>query len=158
MELVRRAPTQIEDLQRLSVMTPKQIHRHAHGVLHAIQEGLHAPSQRAPQADPESENVRDRYDRLHTWRKKRARARGVESDVILTRKGALGSRSSPPVHPRRTGAHHGPRPLAAANVRGRDSGTAISRHPLAGLHLRRISAIAAAAATMKDPAQAGSTR
>ena len=25
----------------------------------------------------------DRYDCLHTWRKKRARARGVESDVIL---------------------------------------------------------------------------
>jgi ribonuclease D len=29
--------------------------------------------------------VRDRYDRLHTWRKDRARARGVESDVILPR-------------------------------------------------------------------------
>jgi ribonuclease D len=54
-------------------------------VLHAIQEGLHAPAQRAPQADREPDDVRDRYDRLHTWRKDRARARGVESDVILPR-------------------------------------------------------------------------
>jgi len=27
--------------------------------------------------------VQNRYDRLHTWRKDRARLRGVESDVIL---------------------------------------------------------------------------
>ncbi len=66
-------------------MTPEQIHRHTHGVLHAVQQGLHAPAQRAPQADRESDDVRDRYDRLHTWRKERARARGVESDVILPR-------------------------------------------------------------------------
>jgi ribonuclease D len=66
-------------------MTSDQIHRHGRGVLHAIQEGLHAPAQRAPQADREPDEVRDRYDRLHTWRKDRARARGVESDVILPR-------------------------------------------------------------------------
>jgi ribonuclease D len=66
-------------------MTPDQIHRHAHGVLHAIQQGLQAPAQRPPRADREPDVVRDRYDRLHTWRKDRARARGVESDVILPR-------------------------------------------------------------------------
>ena len=85
MELARRAPRHAAELQGLPGMTPEQIHRHAHGVLHAIQEGLHAPAQRAPQADRESDDVRDRYDRLHTWRKERARARGVESDVILPR-------------------------------------------------------------------------
>jgi ribonuclease D len=84
-ELARRAPSRAEDLQGLPGMTPEQIHRHANGVLHAIQQGLHAPAQRAPQADRESDDVRDRYDRLHTWRKQRARARGVESDVILPR-------------------------------------------------------------------------
>jgi ribonuclease D len=85
MELARRAPRHAEDLQGLPGMTPDQIHRHAQGVLLAIQQGLHAPAQRAPQADRESDEVRDRYDRLHTWRKNRARARGVESDVILPR-------------------------------------------------------------------------
>ena len=85
MELVRRAPTRTEDLKRLSGMTPRQVHRHARGVLQAIQEGLHAPPQSPPQANRESYAVRDRFDRLHTWRKRRAKARGVESDVILPR-------------------------------------------------------------------------
>jgi len=85
MELARRAPCHAEELQSLPGMTPEQIRRHAHGLLHAIQDGLHAPAQRAPQSDREPDEVRDRYDRLHTWRKERARARGVESDVILPR-------------------------------------------------------------------------
>ena len=85
MELARRAPSRAEDLQDVPGMTPEQIHRHAHGVLHAVQQGLHAPVRHAPQLDRESDDVRDRYDRLHTWRKERARARGVESDVILPR-------------------------------------------------------------------------
>ncbi len=89
MELVRRAPTCAEDLQTVPGMTPDQIRRHGHAVLHAVQQGLHAPGQRAPQADRESDEVRDRYDRLHTWRKERARARGVESDVILPRTALL---------------------------------------------------------------------
>ena len=72
-------------LQGLFGMTPRQIRRHAHGVLHAVQEGLHARPQRPPQTNRESDVVRDRYNRLHTWRKNRARARGVESDVILPR-------------------------------------------------------------------------
>jgi ribonuclease D len=85
MELARRAPRHAEELQGLPGMTPEQIRRHAHGLLDAVQQGLRAPAQRAPQADPESDDVCDRYDRLHTWRKARARARGVESDVILPR-------------------------------------------------------------------------
>lgn len=85
MELARRAPCHVEDLRSVPGMTPEQIHRHAQGVLHAIQEGLHAPAQRPPQAERESDDVRDRYDRLRTWRKERARARGVESDVIIPR-------------------------------------------------------------------------
>ena len=32
-----------KDLQGISGMTPKQIRRHRHGLLHAIQEGLHGP-------------------------------------------------------------------------------------------------------------------
>jgi|KBSMisStaDraftv2_1062788.scaffolds.fasta_scaffold33726_2 ribonuclease D len=85
MELARRAPQRAEELQSVPGMTPEQIHRYGHGVLDAIQQGLRAPAQRAPQVDREPDEVRERYDRLHTWRKDRARARGVESDVILPR-------------------------------------------------------------------------
>jgi len=85
LELARRAPRHVDDLRSLPGMAAEHIHRHGHGVLHAVLQGLHAPAPRAPQADRESDEVRDRYDRLHTWRKHRARARGVESDVILPR-------------------------------------------------------------------------
>ena len=54
-------------------------------MLQAIEAGLSAPGLRAPQAEREPEDVQDRYDRLHTWRKNRAKLRGVESDVILPR-------------------------------------------------------------------------
>ena len=85
MALVRLAPRDAESLKGVPGMTPDQIQRHAHGVLEAIQQGLEAPAQRPPQAEREPDEVRNRYDRLHTWRKDRAKARGVESDVILPR-------------------------------------------------------------------------
>jgi ribonuclease D len=85
MELARRAPRNETDLRTVPGMTPDQARRHAEGVLHAIEAGLGAPGLRAPQAEREPEDVQDRYDRLHTWRKNRAKLRGVESDVILPR-------------------------------------------------------------------------
>jgi ribonuclease D len=85
LELALRAPRRVEDLRGVPGMTPEQIRRHAAGVLHAVQQGLDAPPAIAPDLAREDDDVRDRYDRLHTWRKERARARGVESDVILPR-------------------------------------------------------------------------
>ena len=45
--------------------------------------GGQAPPVRPPVTEREPDEVRDRYDRLRQWRKKRAQVRGVESDVIL---------------------------------------------------------------------------
>ena len=128
MELVLRAPIHAKDLQGISGMTPKQIRRHRHGLLHAIQEGLHGPPQHPPQVDPESDDVVDRYDCLHTWRKKRARARGVESDVILSRAALWDLARRPPRTHGETGGHHRLWSLAAGKVRGRDSGATVWRH------------------------------
>jgi ribonuclease D len=85
LELARRAPHQIEDLQGLPGLTPEQTRRHADAVLRAVQQGLETPAPVAPQSVREDDDVLDRYDRLHTWRKERARARGVDSDVIVPR-------------------------------------------------------------------------
>jgi ribonuclease D len=85
MELARRSPRRVEELHGVPGLTPDQIHRHGHGVVAAVAQGLEAPGQRAPQVVREPEEVQERYDRLHTWRKERAKARGVESDVILPR-------------------------------------------------------------------------
>ncbi len=85
LELARRAPRSAADLQAVPGMTPDQVRRHEQGVLQAIEAGLSAPGLHAPQATREPDDVQDRYDRLHTWRKNRAKLRGVESDVILPR-------------------------------------------------------------------------
>jgi ribonuclease D len=85
MELTRRAPRRQEELRGVPGMSPDQVRRHGVALLHAIEKGLQAPAQYPPREAREPEEVRDRYDRLHTWRKDRARARGVESDVIVPR-------------------------------------------------------------------------
>ena len=67
-------------------MTPEQVHRYGQRRVGGDSTGTPRPRPSAPpQVDREPDEVRDRYDRLHTWRKDRARARGVESDVILPR-------------------------------------------------------------------------
>ena len=99
MELALRAPRRAEDLQGVTGMTSDQIHHRAHGVLQAVQQGLDAPAQHAPQVHREPDEVQDRYDHLHTWRKNRARARGVESDVILPRTALWNLARRPPRTP-----------------------------------------------------------
>ena len=85
LELARRAPRHTEELRRVPGMTSDQTRRHTPALLRAIEQGLQAPPQHASREARDLKDVRDRYDRLHTWRKKRARARGVESDVIVPR-------------------------------------------------------------------------
>ena len=85
MDLATRAPRRVEDLAAAGGLTPDQVRRHGGAVLSAITAGLDAPPRYAPPIERESDEVRERYDRLHTWRKERAKARGVESDVILPR-------------------------------------------------------------------------
>jgi ribonuclease D len=85
LELTRHAPRDTAALQAVPGMTPELLRRFGPGVLQAIEQGLAAPPPRAPEVSREPEAVQDRYDRLHNWRKLRARQRGVESDVILPR-------------------------------------------------------------------------
>jgi len=85
LELARHAPRSTDDLRTIAGMTPPQIGRHGRQLLQAIEQGLQAPGLRPPRGEREPDEVRDRYDLLHTWRKNRAKVRGVESDVILPR-------------------------------------------------------------------------
>ena len=85
LELARRAPRHVGDLKGIPGLSPDQIQRYGTGVLQAIEHGLVAQIPSQPQMDREPDEVRDRYEHLHTWRKERARKRGVESDVILPR-------------------------------------------------------------------------
>lgn len=96
LELARRAPARIDDLSAVPGMTPGQLHRHGPALLAAIQHGLRAPAPPAPIVEVPPDEVLARYDRLHQWRKTRANARGVESDVILPRTTLRGLSERPP--------------------------------------------------------------
>lgn len=85
MEIAQHCPRSAEDLRALSGMTPGQMERHAHALLQAVQHGLAAEPPHPPRQPREADDVRERYERLHLWRKRKAQARGVESDVIVPR-------------------------------------------------------------------------
>jgi len=85
LEIARTCPRTAAELQELPGMTPAQMRRHSAGLLQAVRRGRsEPPPHQLPQAR-ESESVRERFDRLQQWRKRKARARGVESDVIVPR-------------------------------------------------------------------------
>ncbi len=86
LELAQELPRNQDDLHHIYGMTNGQVRRYGDKVLTAIKRGLNAPLPAYPrrhQRPPEA--VLIRYEQLHNWRKQRARARGVESDVIISR-------------------------------------------------------------------------
>ena len=85
LEIARACPAESEALAAVRGMTAAQMRRHAAALLRAVKRGLAAQPPRAPHVEREPDDVRERYEALHQWRKKTAQARGVESDVILTR-------------------------------------------------------------------------
>jgi ribonuclease D len=84
-EIARVQPATLEALEPLSGMTPAQIRRHGMKLLQALRRGQAAGPLRPPHTEREPDSVRERYELLHQWRKRRALARGVESDVIVPR-------------------------------------------------------------------------
>jgi ribonuclease D len=85
MAVARRSPQAAAEFQGLPGMTERQIQRHGSGLLNAVQRGLKAAPLRPPRPALEPDEVRERYEKLRQWRKQKAQARGVESDVILPR-------------------------------------------------------------------------
>lgn len=85
-ELAELAPRRLEDLYGVRGMNSRVVRQYGDAILAAVREGREAKPPSPPRhrrtVAPE---VQERYDALHDWRKKRARARGVESDVIVPR-------------------------------------------------------------------------
>ena len=84
-EIAARGPQAPADLTAIPGMTEGQIRRHGESLLAAVRRGAAAPPVRPPRPALEPDDVRDRYERLRVWRKRKAQERGVESDVILPR-------------------------------------------------------------------------
>lgn len=82
--LAQRAPLEKSELLRMG-MTDRQAYRFGDGVLAAIARGMAAPPLYPPIHPRPDEAFLNRMDALSEWRKERARALGVESDVVLPR-------------------------------------------------------------------------
>jgi ribonuclease D len=83
-------------LQNTPGMTPSQIRRHGKEILAAVKRGRQADIPRRPGRKPMDETIRVRYETLRTWRKRVARERKVESDIILPREVLLDIAQSAP--------------------------------------------------------------
>lgn len=86
-ELAKTEPQHIEDLPGIHGMSKGQIRRYGRKILRVISEAQRGPAPQKPRTNSRRppDVIANRYERLRNWRKKRAQARGVESDVILSR-------------------------------------------------------------------------
>lgn len=95
--IARTTPASVEALASLRGVGPSLARRYGQSVLQAVQRGQNGSLPRRPERgerlDPATQA---RYNALRDWRKERAAARGVESDVIIP-KDALWSLARRPV-------------------------------------------------------------
>jgi ribonuclease D len=85
-ELAEAAPRYLEELSHIHGMSAGQIRRYGRSILRVIAQARHdPPPKRVKSRTRPPDNVTTRYERLHNWRKSKARERGVESDVIISR-------------------------------------------------------------------------
>jgi len=83
--IAQATPKNLKALGTLPGMTPGQVRHYGKGVLAAIQRGLQAQHPKPPKSNHVDDRIVARYEKLHSWRKKTARKRGLESDIILPR-------------------------------------------------------------------------
>ena len=85
-ELAQTTPNSVSALRDVYGMSAGQTRRYGRQLLNTIAEGLrapHPPFPKRPMRQPD--DVMNRFDKLHTWRKNSASQRGVESDVIISK-------------------------------------------------------------------------
>lgn len=86
LEIAARVPSDLDELAEIHGMSTGQQQRYGRQLLSVIAEARQTPPPQPPKRPARPpEAVLVRYDRLHRWRKNRAHARGVESDVIVSR-------------------------------------------------------------------------
>lgn len=87
--LARACPTSARGLARVTGVSEFIQRRYGASILAAIARGVAAPQTARPRPRARGENfldpaARTRLDKLKAWRKQRAHARGVETDVIVS--------------------------------------------------------------------------
>ncbi len=86
LHLAQKAPGSLDEMVGAPGMSAGQIRRYGKQLLAVIRQGQQDKPPTRPYRGPRlPEDVVNRYELLHNWRKQRALARKVESDVILNR-------------------------------------------------------------------------
>lgn len=86
LETAARMPARLDDMNDIYGMSERQLQRYGRTIIDLIAEARRSPPPQPPRRTPRPpDHVLNLYDRLHRWRKARAQARGVESDVIISR-------------------------------------------------------------------------
>lgn len=84
--LAQAAPTTLDGLEKVDGVGPGHVRRYGQALLAAIRRGQSARLPTPPPPERPADPVLvERYSALREWRKERAQARGVESDVIVSR-------------------------------------------------------------------------
>ncbi|MCZ7546848.1 MAG: ribonuclease D [Anaerolineae bacterium] len=101
--LAVQAPKGRAALRAIRGMSAGQVQRYGEAILQALRRGERSDPPRLPRRnDVPPPDVLARYDALHVWRRDRASARGVESDVIVSRDVLWSLARSAPPHLGRT--------------------------------------------------------
>lgn len=85
LEIAQAQPQSQQTLHDIHGMTSGQLKRYGRQILAAVKKGLEARTPTRPKHQRLDEVIVSRYKKLMGWRKETARARNVESDVILPR-------------------------------------------------------------------------
>jgi ribonuclease D len=93
--LSERRPQRLKDLQRVRGISRRMVNRYGRGLLTAIRRGASQPLSWAERVRPSNDSsgvtngrpsaaCHARFEALRAWRNARAKARGVEPDLVLT--------------------------------------------------------------------------
>jgi ribonuclease D len=84
-ELAQKQPITRDELRAVFGLSPNGLRKYGDALLDAVKRGKEAPPPTRPEYEQTPTDIADRYTALHSWRKKRAEQRGVESDVIVSK-------------------------------------------------------------------------
>lgn len=84
-KIVERMPQSLHDLMAFRDLPAEVTQRFGAVLLEALDTGKHMPPPKRPSQPRKPDDVLQRFQALQSWRKHKARERGVESDVILSR-------------------------------------------------------------------------
>jgi len=84
-EIARATPASVEDLEKITGLTPRLRQRYAEGLLDCVTRGQRGHPPRRPSYPRKDDELIQRMESLKSWRKNTAADYKVESDVILPR-------------------------------------------------------------------------